>query len=281
MERLLRKLEFYCLDFAHVQSRITARGCGVADQAVRRVENEESQSSQKREYFWKTTEVARLERLSAEEAGVEQLLKELPGRSIDAIKKKAGEMNLPLPVAKGGQVWKSDEKTDALIKEAYASGSRGAVTELAITLGVERWRISKRAGELGVASVRLKDTEWAPGELRVLEEFGEQGAAAVHRELRKRGHERSVGSVATMVAQWIATRERDDCWSARAVAEGMGVDPHTVLRWITQGGLKAKQVGAQWEISRKAMKQWVVTHANAVDLKRVDKYWFIDMLGGQ
>jgi excisionase family DNA binding protein len=252
----------------------------VADQAVRRVEQEEAQSSQK-QYFWKTTEVARLERLSAEEAGVEQLLKELPGRSLDAIKKKALEMNLPLPAAKGGQGWKSDDKTDALIREAYASGSRGAVTELAITLGVDRWRISKRAGELGIASVRLKDTEWCAGELRVLEQFGEQGAAVVHRELRKLGHERSVGAVATMVAQWTTKRDREDCWSARAVADAMGVDPHTVIRWITQGGLKARQVGGQWEISRKAMKQWVVTHANAVDLKRVDKYWFIDMLGGQ
>ena len=143
----------------------------MADQAVRRVEQEEAQSSQK-QYFWKTTEVARLERLSAEEAGVEQLLKELPGRSLDAIKKKALEMNLPLPAAKGGQGWKSDDKTDALIREAYASGSRGAVTELAITRGVDRWRISKRAGELGIASVRLKDTEWCAGELRVLEQFG-------------------------------------------------------------------------------------------------------------
>lgn len=253
----------------------------MADQAVRRVEEQAAQSSQRKEYFWRTTEVARLERLSAEEAGVEQLLKELPGRSLDAIKKKAGEMNLPLPAAKGTQAWKSDDATDELIRSAYADGSRGAVTELAIKLGVERWRISKRAGELGVASVRLKDADWGAGELKVLEQYGDQGAAIVHRELRKLGHDRSVGSVATMVAQWAAKRERDDCWSAREVAELMGVDPHTVLRWITQGGLKARQSGGQWEITRKAMKQWVVSHAQSVDLKRVDKYWFIDMLGGQ
>ena len=252
----------------------------MADQAVRRVEKDETGSGQKREYFWRTTEVARLERLSAEEAGVEQLMKELPGRSLDAIKKKAGEMNLALPAAKNSQVWRSDDATDEMIRKAYADGSRGAVTELAIKLGVERWRISKRAGELGVASVRLKETEWSTSELRVLEDFGEKGAAIVHRELRRLGYERSVGTVATMLAQWQSKREKSDCWSARTVAELMGVDPHTVLRWITQGGLKAKQEGGQWEISRKSLKQWVVSHAHSVDLKRVDKYWFIDMLGG-
>jgi excisionase family DNA binding protein len=252
----------------------------VADQAVKRVERDESGSGQKRDYFWRTTEVARLERLSAEEAGVEQLMKELPGRTLDAIKKKAGEMNLPLPAAKAVQVWKSDGATDELIRQAYGEGSRGSVTELAMRLGVERWRISKRAGELGVASVRLKETEWGARELRVLEDFGENGAAIVHRELRKLGYERSVGTVATMLTQWQSKRERCDCWSARTVAELMGVDPHTVLRWITQGGLKAKQEGGQWEISRKSLKQWVLSHAHSVDLKRVDKYWFIDMLGG-
>lgn len=251
----------------------------MAGQAVKRQES--GASSAGTSYYWQSAEVERLERLSAESAGVEQLLKELPGRSLDAIYKKAVELRFVLPGARRpAAAWKSDDATDELIRLAYADGTRGAVSELASRLGVDRWRISKRATELNLASARLKDSAWSRAELQILEDLCEQGPAAVHRELRREGFERSPAAVATMVSEHLRRRERTDAWSARSVAELMGVDPHTVLRWITHGSLKARQEGGQWLITRAALRQWVVEHPQAVDLRRiVDKFWFIDMLG--
>ncbi|TXG99988.1 MAG: DNA-binding protein [Nevskiaceae bacterium] len=228
-----------------------------------------------------TNEVLRLDRLSAEVTGSELLLKDGPGRR--ASSQPAGDM--PLPAAQAATrpqaAWKSDEATDQLIRAAYLDGARGAVSELAAKLGIEPWRISKRAGELKIAAVRLKDVVWSSQELAIVEDLAELGEAAVLRELRQRGFERSPAAVSNMVEEFLWRQERSDAWSARALADLMGVDPHVVLRWIERGGLKARQVGGQWEITRKALKAWIVDHPQAVNIKKVNQIWFIDMLGGE
>lgn len=75
-----------------------------------------------------------------------------------------------------------------------------------------------------------------------------------------------------------------DAWSATALAKLMGVDSSTVTkRWIALEGLPAKkrgtertavQGGDEWLITRSGLRTWLKDHAQCIDLRKVDKFFF-------
>lgn len=80
-----------------------------------------------------------------------------------------------------------------------------------------------------------------------------------------------------------------DHHTANDLAKCLGVDPSTVANWITRGWLPAtkrgtertpQQGGDQWWIHRSAVRRFIVDHAAVVDLRKVDRFWFIDLLAG-
>ena len=69
-----------------------------------------------------------------------------------------------------------------------------------------------------------------------------------------------------------------------------GVDGKTVTRWIACEDLPARrrgtartaaQGGDEWEIERRKLRAWIRDHAQLVDLRKVDRYWFIDLAFGR
>jgi hypothetical protein len=77
--------------------------------------------------------------------------------------------------------------------------------------------------------------------------------------------------------------------SAHQTAECFGVDAKTVTRWISLGLLRAdrrgtervaEQGGDMWFIREKYLRRFVLENLNQVDLRKVDKYWFVDLITG-
>lgn len=231
-------------------------------------------------YFWTTPEVTALGQLWDEGRGLPALLVALPGRSQSAIEQKAAELQLPKASTASGI--RANPEIDELIRKSYADGGRGVVQRLSEQLGVPSWWISRRAGQLGLVKVRLKEPAWSQEELALVLKHGATSAAVAHRELRLAGFDRSVGAVAAKVREVVSRTDDDEAVSARTLALKLGVDEKTVVRWIQLSGLKAARSGAGWRIQRSDARDWIRDHSAALDLKRVeDPVWFIATLAGE
>lgn len=80
-----------------------------------------------------------------------------------------------------------------------------------------------------------------------------------------------------------------DHFTAGQLAVLLGVDGKTVTRWIKVENLPGKkrgtarteaQGGDMWWIARKNLKTWIGSHAQLIDLRKVDRFWFIDFAFG-
>ena len=80
-------------------------------------------------------------------------------------------------------------------------------------------------------------------------------------------------------------------YSGRKVAEGFGIDSHSVcvLKWIQDRLLKAKKRGTKrtelhgeggdiYYIKDKDIRQFIIENIEIIDLRKVDKFWFIDVM---
>lgn len=210
-------------------------------------------------------------------ASREAVRQALPGRTDSAVDQKATELGLVVPWMRVGSA--ANENLDLALKERLSEGcEKGAMKELANQFNVPPWLVSRRAGQLGLSKARLKEPDWTDPEVEIVDIFGEEGAARVHRELRLAGFERSVGSVSTMVRRRQIEKLAMPSMSARGVAEMMGVDGKTVVRWIEVLGLKARQVDGTWRIGKRELRKWIFDNPTSFDMRKVRQEWFLRIL---
>jgi excisionase family DNA binding protein len=73
-----------------------------------------------------------------------------------------------------------------------------------------------------------------------------------------------------------------ETYSAKGLASLMGVDPSVVARWIEKEGLTAARTdGGQYRVSSSAVRKWIIQHPGLVNLAKVHKEWFVDLLGSR
>lgn len=167
------------------------------------------------------------------------------------------------------------EDDDRLIRQRYDSRTE-TITELAAILRVPRWVVRRRAQELGLA--RCKERPWTEEEEEFLEaNLSHLAVLTLARRLR-----RSPTAIAVK-AKRLGLRKRDGAYTARAVAQGFGVDDHAVVRWIDAGMLKARRRNSgrprdMYFISDRAVKDFVRGYPLAFDLRKVDQLWFMDLV---
>jgi len=177
----------------------------------------------------------------------------------------------------------------AAIKETYqtTTGS-GEVRELAKRLGLPRWKITKYAQKNGLTPIRKKEPDWSERELRILQQSSHRDLATIQKHLKKAGYRRTVTGIALKRKRMRFLRNLDG-HSSRQVAEGFGVDDHCITRWIRQGYLKAKKRGTArtarqrgdiWYITDAQIRDFIINCIDEIDIRKVDKYWFVDLLAG-
>jgi hypothetical protein len=178
---------------------------------------------------------------------------------------------------------------DDRLRALYAQGvKRGQLQRLAAEWGVGRSFVLRRAQELGVASPRRGVAPWTDRELEILAASVARGAnaEAIARSLRRHGHDRTTTAVALQLKRRAVSQGSPDRWTATGLAALMGVETRVVLRWIEREQLPARRRGSRrtsaqggdaWTIERAALRRWIRDHAILVDLRRVDRFWFIDL----
>jgi hypothetical protein len=241
--------------------------------------------------FW-TGREDKILRAAYPEGGVPLALEKLPGRSAKAIYQRSATIGVRRAGPKGAvprQRWQASEAIDRLIARFYpAATNKGDVTKLAKNCGRPTWWVRKRAVRLGLAIPRFRELPWSEAEKAIVaEQAGHASDAAIVRQLKRAGFMRSEVAVSVMAKRLGASRIDPDRYSATGLGNVLGVDAKTVTRWIDKGWLKAKprgtarvavQGGDEWEIRRTDIARFIVDNVAAVDFRKLDKVWLVDLL---
>jgi hypothetical protein len=222
------------------------------------------------------------------QGGVSACLAALPGRSASSIYQRAGRLGLRRPGANGRvnerRRWESSEAIDAIIRRTYQRApTRGDVMRCAGTVGRPRAWVSARARKLGLVAPRFKEPAWSEAEIDLVSEHAHKTPGALRGLLARRGFKRSETAILVKLKRLGADRTDPHRLNANQLALAMGVDRKTVAAWIAKGWLKATRRGNSdadpfWSITRKDARRFIIDHLAHVDIRKVEKHWFVDLL---
>lgn len=245
---------------------------------------------------WTTLEQRRLTEMwpPKNKENLDALIAAFPGRTFNALYQRALQLKLP-PMAKRHNFrirkWEPSPQIDEVIRRLYPRAiKRNDVVELARIIGRPRWWTSRRAAKLGLVMPRFKQPDWTPAEDEIVAETAHLDLQTISRRLRKRGYSRSVAAIANRIKRQEISRVDPNNYSAEGLAKLLNIDGKTVNRWCQNGWLKATrrqterteaQGGDPWKINRKAVRRFILDHAALIDIRKVDKFWFIDIVGGE
>jgi hypothetical protein len=195
-----------------------------------------------------------------------------------------------------GMVGRSSKRTKWLISPEIHEAIRrlyqerltgnGQVKTLAQKLGLPRWKVGRYAIRQGWTPKQKKEPDWSEREVGLLEKWARYSPEEISRRLGRRGYRRSVVGIVLKLKR-SRCRASLEGYSARSVANCLGVDDHFVVRAIRAGRLRATrrgtarteaQGGDHWWIKEKAIRDYLIENIHEVDLRRVDKYWLVDLL---
>ena len=193
----------------------------------------------------------------------------------------------PLPASKYKWKYKPDAVIDTAIREAYRrqrDGDRCALKRVSRDIGWPPYAIYKRGAELGIT--RAKEQPWTQDEEELLERVGHLTPSGIQRRLAAAGYSRSVAAIQLKLNR-NRIKQNLDGYSANGLARAFGVDVRKVLTWIRRGLLKAYgrgtdrlpvQGGDVWWIPQREVRRFVLRAPEEIDLARVEKIWFLDLL---
>lgn len=187
-------------------------------------------------------------------------------------------MNLKHPISE----WQSAE-----IRSYYQKVPvKGGVQRLAKRLGLPAWKVSHFAQEQGWAQTGSRGPSWTEAEDELLMVHHWKAPRVISRIFKARGYSRSPNAVVAR-RRCLQLRVADaDIYSARAFAEIMGVEVHTVISWIKKGWLRATRRGTDrqhdiYQITPGAARNFLIHYTAHWDHRKADKYWLVDILSSQ
>ena len=237
--------------------------------------------------FWTTTELAVI-REHYPAGGIDACESRLPGRSRSSIWQQAGKLGLRSPRQKVGvrKHWPNDPHIDEQIRFAHQRATKkGDIERLAKQVGRPVWYVSKRARDLGLTTPRFKEPAWSAEELAIVEATRELTPEGTKRALARAGFKRSGTAVVVKRKRLsIPVPERVGIYSTGQVANLLGYERTTVIRWVRLGLLRADKRGDDHEITEQQLRQFLIRHPLQVDLRRLplgNRPWFIQVLAGE
>ncbi|WIW89590.1 hypothetical protein K3M67_06425 [Sphingobium sp. V4] len=241
--------------------------------------------------FW-TTREEKLLNQHYPSGGVEACLALLPGRSAVAIYNHASSLGIQAPATQKHdfrrQRWTSSDHIDSVIRRTYQrTPAKGEIDALAVAVNRPRWWVTKRASKLGLVTPRFKEPAWTEAERDILHDNFHRSAKTVQRILKRAGFVRTETAITVMGKRLGATREDPHHVTAHGLATLMGVGAKTVTGWITRGLLRARRRGTERTVAQGGDQHWIhlrdvrsfiIDNAAVVDIRKVDKFWFIDLV---
>lgn len=239
-------------------------------------------------HFWTNKEVETVRQLYPS-GGLVACMEALPGRTASGIYQRAGILGLKRPhkQPRRKEPWTTNQFIDDRIRRAYANPTNNSVNDCARAVARPRWWVSKRAAALGLIAPRFREPTWTPAEDELLAEHAHKKPSAIRSIMKRRGFARSDTAIAVRRKRLSLSSIDPDNYTSRGLAVMFGIDSHAITNWIQKGWLKAKprgtdrvavQGGDMWSIKRKDVRQFIIENTAAVDIRKVDKHWFVDLL---
>jgi hypothetical protein len=171
------------------------------------------------------------------------------------------------------------------IRKIYQNPVRGERTRYARKIGIPLWAITKYAMHQGWMPKQKKEPDWNGKELKILERNAHLNPTRIQVKLKQKGFKRTINGI-VLKRKKMRLLQNLNGQSAASVADCFGVSINVILRAIKGGRLKATRretnrtgrQGKLWYIKDKDIKEYVLTHLNEIDVRKVDKYWFVDIL---
>lgn len=194
--------------------------------------------------------------------------------------------------------WKFTDEIDNKLREIYSRpAARFAgnnfrekgkgVKAYATELGWPHHVLVHRASQLGIA--RIKEKPWTTEERSLLSELAHFSPTRIWKTFKERGFKRTEASIACMRKKSQAFKTAP-WYSATSLALLIGVEAHMVTNnWIPKGLKfiwKGSKRRAQWQggdvrlFHQKEIRRFFIEHPEEIDLLKVDKYWFLEMITG-
>lgn len=222
----------------------------------------------------------------------------LPRRTYSAIVTRASTLRLKAPahVRHKPRKYPTSEHIDRTIRDGYlaATGDKSEIRRLAERISRPRWWVSKRALELGLRNPTKKEPPWTEEEVEALESLAHHTVEVIRRKMAARGYKRSGAAISVRLKRegihLRMSRDLAGIYSATSAAKLLGVDAKTVCRWIQLEGLPATKAGTErtlaqggdeYRVKAKDLRRWIGEHARLIDVRKVARDWFIDLLLGK
>lgn len=163
------------------------------------------------------------------------------------------------------------------------------VKAFAAELGWPHHVLVKHASQMGIA--RIKEKPWNKEEVAALKELGHFSPPHIWRQFKLRGFKRTEASIAQMRKN-LHSLKSAPWYSGNALSTLMGVDQHMVLtNWIPKGlqfifkgtlrNRSPKQNSGDTRLYHTCeIRRFFIAHPEEIDLLKVDKYWFLEMITG-
>jgi len=217
-----------------------------------------------------------------------------PHRTPSGVYQRAGKLGLSGAAKRGGgpkvRIPVPDD-IDETIRAAWGEmdgRKRGEVEALAGRLGVPRWWLTKRLTRLGLTVPHKKEPPWTAAEEALMANVPLHSPDLCARIFREHGYRRSPTAIIVKAKRLgLSRRATRDTLSAREAARILGVDDKTVTLLCIDGSLKAgrrgskrlpQQGGDAWAIKPADLRAWVIEHVGDIDIRKVDKFAFVDLL---
>ena len=177
---------------------------------------------------------------------------------------------------------------DERIRSGWAElRGRGAVQRFADDLGIPRSALSRRAEQLGLSMPHRKEPAWTAAEESLLPTLPLHDLHRASAVMRSLGYHRTPVSIQIKAKRLQISRRRSDVLSATGVAKILGCDSKKVTRWCIEGDLPSTRQGTDrlpqqggdcWSIRPADLRRFVIDNLDQVDIRRVDKHAFVDLL---
>ena len=186
--------------------------------------------------------------------------------------------------------WPLTQEIQSMIVKVYQTDTgNGQVRALAIRIGYPRWKVTRYAIALGLIAKQKKEPDWTEREIHLLELNAHLSPERIQKKLNSHGFNRSMVGI-VLKRKRMRMLQNLEGMSATALSECFGVDVHFITRAIAAGRLKAErrgtgrikaQGGDMWYIRRKDIRAYILAWLPEIDIRKVDKYWFCDLIASR
>jgi len=182
------------------------------------------------------------------------------------------------------QIYVVTPERDEILRQRYDSTVRGRVAQIAAAVSWPRWKVQRRAAELGLVKPTSAHRAWTDAEVALLRRYAGQRPVAWMAVKLKRSRASVVEKIKALHIS--VAREREG-YTLKELTLCFGVDHNAILRWIRRGWLCGRRRNGgsgpafaldPWVFTDADLAAFMAEHPTAYELRRVDQTWFLGLI---